>query len=370
VKDHKASIVDFLHQSDALMENTHFESRASSLSFSRLAPNAGQCLIGLLTESERTRRVVKSRMMADQNLFGVLNVYKPNGVTSRDIVNSVQRLIRPTKCGHAGTLDPMATGVLLIGIGPATRLITILQEGAKTYVAEFVLGQTSDTDDSTGQIVVQPPPATIPTAELIEAHLLAMTGIVSQVPPAFSAVHVDGQRAYDLARRGEAVELSAKSVEIHSIRVQSYNWPRLELEIVCGSGTYIRSIARDLGRMLGCGGLMSRLERTRIGGFSSGNAIPAAELTLQTIHSKLCPAVSIVQHLPQYDCSTEDFADLQCGRALSIADERLRSDHSLVADERIALTAANFSELLAIAVVTPEQHLQPRTVLAIQRGGS
>lgn len=94
--------------------------------------------------------------MADQDLFGVLNVYKPSGVTSRDVVNTVQRLIRPTKCGHAGTLDPMATGVLLIGIGPATRLITILQEGAKTYVAEFVLGQTSDTDDSTGQIVQHP----------------------------------------------------------------------------------------------------------------------------------------------------------------------------------------------------------------------
>ena len=143
--------------------------------------------------------------MADQNLFGVLNVYKPAGITSRDVVNSVQRLIRPTKCGHAGTLDPMATGVLLIGIGPATRLITMLQDGAKTYIAEFVLGQTSDTDDSTGQVERLPAPSELPTVKMINARLQSMIGVVSQVPPIFSAVHVDGQRAYDLARRGAAV---------------------------------------------------------------------------------------------------------------------------------------------------------------------
>ncbi|MEJ7590958.1 MAG: tRNA pseudouridine(55) synthase TruB [Planctomycetaceae bacterium] len=192
--------------------------------------------------------------MVSQQLFGVLNVYKPADVTSRDVVNTVQRLIRPTKCGHAGTLDPMATGVLLIGIGPATRLITMLQDGAKTYVAEFVLGQTSDTDDSTGKVEHLPTPIELPTGEVINARLQSMTGVVSQVPPVFSAVHVDGQRAYDLARRGEAVELAAKNVEIHSIRLLNYEWPRLELEIICGSGTYIRSIARDLGKTLGCGG--------------------------------------------------------------------------------------------------------------------
>ncbi len=300
--------------------------------------------------------------MADQNLFGVLNVYKPAGVTSRDVVNSVQRLIRPTKCGHAGTLDPMATGVLLIGIGPATRLITTLQEGAKTYVAEFVLGQTSDTDDSTGRVVQSPMLSVPPTIDLIDAHLQSMIGTASQVPPDFSAVHIDGERAYELARRGETVELTARSVEIHAIRVLSYSWPCLELEIICGSGTYIRSIARDLGRALGCGGLMSRLERTRIGDFSGSEAVSAAELTLQRIQTALCPAVRIVQHLPQYDCASADVADLLCGRVLSITQQRLRSDHYLVTDEQIALTANNFSELLAIAVVTRDQRLQPRIV--------
>ena len=307
--------------------------------------------------------------MTSQNLFGVLNVYKPAGVTSRDVVNSVQRLIRPTKCGHAGTLDPMATGVLLIGIGPATRLIAILQEGAKTYVAEFVLGQTSDTDDSTGHVVQSPMLSELPTIDMIDAHLQSMIGTASQVPPDFSAVHIDGERAYELARRGEMVQLAARNVEIHAIRVLSYNWPRMELEIICGSGTYIRSIARDLGRVLGCGGLMSRLERTRIGAFSGSEAVPAAELTLQSIQAALCPAVSIVQHLPHYDCASADVTDLLCGRVLSITEERLRSDHTLVADEQIALTASDFCELLAIAVVTQDRRLQPRTVFVRQPVG-
>jgi len=256
----------------------------------------------------------------------------------------------------------MATGVLLIATGPATRLITILQESEKTYVAEFTLGQTSDTDDDTGQVVQLPTPSPVPSLDIIDEHLQAMTGIASQVPPSFSAVHVDGQRAYDLARRGETVELAAKNVEIHSIRVLSYHWPRLELEIVCGSGTYIRSIARDLGKILGCGGLMSRLERTRIGSFSSSEAIATADLSLQTVQSTLCPAVRIVEHLPQYDCSSEDVANLLCGRVLSIFAERFKSNHELVINERIALTASNFSELLAIALVIPDQRLQPRTV--------
>ena len=300
--------------------------------------------------------------MSEQPLFGVLNVYKPAGVTSRDVVNTIQRLIRPTKCGHAGTLDPMATGVLLIGVGPATRLTTMLQEGAKTYVAEFVLGQTSDTDDSTGQVQQHPIPEILPTAEIIDTQLQCMIGVVSQVPPIFSAVHVDGQRAYDLARRGEIVELKAKSVEIHSIRVLSYAWPKLDLEIICGSGTYIRSIARDLGSELGCGGLMSRLERTAVGRFTASDAIPASELNLETIQTALCPAVSIVQDLPQYDCTLEDIANLLCGRILSINAPQLRSEHELVAEEQVALTANNFTDLLAIAVVTPDQRLQPRTV--------
>ena len=313
-----------------------------------------------------TDRRIVCYAMANPNLFGVLNVYKPAGVTSRDVVNSVQRLIRPVKCGHAGTLDPMATGVLLIGIGPATRLVTMLQDGEKIYVAEFTLGQTSDTDDSTGQVQQLPIPAELPTREIIDTRLQAMVGTQSQVPPIFSAVHVGGQRAYDLARRGEDVRLTAKNVEIHAIQILSYTWPRLELEIRCGSGTYIRSIARDLGQSLGCGGLMSRLERTHVGVFHSSTALSAAELTLEFIQTSLCPAVTIVQHLPQFDCSPDDVANLLCGRVLAINPSRLKAGNALVAGQQVALTRHNFSELLALANITPELRLQPRTVF-IQR---
>ncbi|MCA9033991.1 MAG: tRNA pseudouridine(55) synthase TruB, partial [Planctomycetaceae bacterium] len=201
-------------------------------------------------------------------LFGVININKPEGITSRDVVNRVQKLVRPEKCGHAGTLDPMATGVLLVCVGPATRLISYLQDTTKVYEADFLLGQTSNTDDITGEVASVQLKASPPARKSVQAALDQMTGSIAQVPPSFSAVHVNGRRAYDLARRGEAVELVAREVQIDSIEIIRYEWPQLTVKVSCGSGTYIRSIARDLGEALGCGGLMSRLVRTRVGRFS------------------------------------------------------------------------------------------------------
>jgi tRNA pseudouridine55 synthase len=301
-------------------------------------------------------------MQSKQNFFGVLNLQKPPGVTSRDLVNRIQRLIRPVKCGHAGTLDPMATGVLLVCLGPATRLASMLQEHSKTYVAEFTLGQVSDTDDNTGKIEAWPVPGPLPSLEKIEQTLQTMTGIVSQVPPVYSAVHVDGQRAYALARQGHAVTLNAKEIEIHSIRVLNYEWPRLELEIVCGSGTYVRSIARDVGEQLGCGGLMSRLERTRIGSFSVTDGVTAEELSLDNLSQFLFPAVRIVEHLPKFDCQPEDVTSLLCGRTVRCQPDRLSCTPRLSAGQTVALTRNGFTELLALAEVTAEGQLQPRTV--------
>ena len=295
-------------------------------------------------------------------LFGVLNIHKPPGVTSRDVVTRVQRLIRPVKCGHAGTLDPMATGVLLVGIGPATRLISILQEGTKCYVAEFILGQVSDTDDNTGQIEHRPLPETVPTREQISAILDAMLGAVSQIPPAFSAVHVQGQRAYARARRGEIVTLAAKQVSIGSIEVLRYDWPRLELRIECGSGTYIRSIARDLGDSLGTGGLMSCLERTRVSSFEIRDTINIELLTKENIAEHLCPAIRIVEHLPMFDCTPEDLASLLCGRSLHCEPDRFRGSAVDECESRVALTRNQFTELLALAEITADGRLQPRTV--------
>lgn len=300
--------------------------------------------------------------LVKQELFGVLSINKAAGCTSRDVVNTVQRLIRPEKCGHAGTLDPMATGVLLVCVGPATRLTTLVQENSKTYVAEFTLGVTSDTDDSTGTIFKTVDPAQRPSVAMIDALLQQMTGTVLQMPPAYSAVHVNGQRAYKLARSGETVDLTARPVQIHAMRLISYDWPRLEVEIDCGSGTYVRSIARDLGLKLGCGGLMSRLERTRIGSFDLRSAIPIEDVTKDRLPGQLCPAIELVRHLIQYDCSETDLIELRHGRIIHPRLDGFSSYPSGTHEQTVALIHAPLQQLLALAEWTSEQTLQPRTV--------
>ena len=308
-------------------------------------------------------------MTASANLFGVLNLLKPEGITSRDLVNRVQRLVKPAKVGHAGTLDPMATGVLLVCVGPATKLISLLQEGEKTYRTEFTLGMSSDTDDATGKISLPETPAEPRQLAEITPYLEAMTGNVLQVPPDFSAVHVNGQRAYALARRGESLELTAKTVRIDEIRILEYVWPKLELEITCGSGTYIRSIARDLGLQLGCGALMSRLERTRVGNFSITESLPDDQITVATIQERIRPAVEIVAGLPAFECSADDLVHLGCGRQIRIDRTRLREAKDVIPGDLVALTRADFSELLALAVVTEDLQFQPRTVFVAAATG-
>jgi tRNA pseudouridine55 synthase len=192
------------------------------------------------------------------------------------------------------------------------------------------------------------------------------------VPPDFSAVHVNGQRAYALARRGESVELNAKAVRIDEIKVLDYSWPRLELEITCGSGTYIRSIARDLGLQLGCGALMSRLERTRVGNFSVTEGLPDDQITVATIQERIRPAVEIVAGLPAFDCSADDVGHLICGRMVRLDRSRMRNTNvakDVIAGDIIALTRSDFSDLLALAVVTEDFQLQPRTVFIAAAGG-
>ena len=192
-----------------------------------------------------------------------LNLNKPAGVTSRDVVDMVCKAAGTKSVGHAGTLDPLATGVLVCGIGKATKLVEYVQRMTKTYRAEFTLGQTSDTDDTEGAVTPTADAVAPPTEEL-ERALAKFRGLVKQTPPAYSAVKVAGRRAYELARKGKPVDLSPRQVLIHGVRLHRYEWPTLDVEIQCGSGTYIRSIARDLGMMLRTGGLMSKLVRTAI----------------------------------------------------------------------------------------------------------
>ena len=230
-------------------------------------------------------------------MFGLLNINKPSGITSRDVVNRVQRLVRGVKAGHAGTLDPLATGVLVVALGPATRLVEFVQRMPKTYVGTFLLGRSSDTEDIEGTVVeLDHPPR--PTRPEIEAVLPAFIGTIQQRPPDFSALKVQGRRAYAVARRGEAVELQPRPIEIYRLTVMRYEYPELQLEICCGSGTYVRSLGRDVAQALGTAAVMSALVRTAIGGFRIEQACDLAQLTAETIPLQLLPATRGVTELP------------------------------------------------------------------------
>lgn len=304
-------------------------------------------------------------------MFGVLNLHKPQDVTSRDVVNVVQRLIKPVRVGHAGTLDPMATGVLLVCVGAATKLISILQEAPKTYIAEFRLGERSDTDDSTGEVEVVAGASTADEQQLKTA-LTNFVGQIDQVPPQYSAVKVKGRRAYALARRGEQMELTSKSVHVHSIQVLNYEWPVLSLKIECGSGTYIRSIARDLGQQLGCGGLMSALQRSAIGRFDVANAVAPAELTADHLAEHLVNPIHVVQHLAKYRCSSEEQKLLKTGRSWPVdphqmfpgdASSERRPEQT---SPRVVITDRAAAHLLALGELQQQGTiLQPRTVFPL-----
>jgi tRNA pseudouridine55 synthase len=231
-------------------------------------------------------------------MFGLLNLIKPPGWTSRDVVNRVQRISGGAKVGHAGTLDPLATGVLIVCVGPATRLIEYVQRMSKRYRGSFLLGRTSDTEDIEGQIVeIESAPQ--PTEDQIRTILPRFVGEIEQVPPAFSALKVQGRRAYALARSGQSVDLAARRIVIHELRLLHYDYPEFIIEIACGSGTYVRSLGRDLAQALGTGAVMSALVRTAIGGFRLDDAVDLASLTQENLASKLLSPLLALVDLPQ-----------------------------------------------------------------------
>ena len=235
-------------------------------------------------------------------LSGVINLDKPAGMSSARAVDQAKRLLpRGTKIGHAGTLDPFATGVLLLLVGKATKLCERLMDQPKQYEATVKLGATTATDDlespeqefrglgaSVEQIALgRDAQATLETVRRALPHFV---GAIQQRPPAFSAMKVGGRRAYDLARRGKQVALEPRTVHVYGIEVLEFAWPLLRLRIDCGRGTYIRSIARDLGEALGVGGYLTQLRRTRVGDFSIDRAVPLDRLLRDGIAPHLLPA--------------------------------------------------------------------------------
>jgi tRNA pseudouridine55 synthase len=201
---------------------------------------------------------------------------KPVGITSTHAVSRLKRIYNGKKAGHAGTLDPLASGILPIAFGEATKTVSYVQDGMKAYRFTVRWGAETNTDDADGTIVATSDLR--PTPEAIERLLPGFIGTIEQVPPAFSAIKINGERAYDLAREGEAVQLQARPVRIDALRQVASRADETDFEAECGKGTYVRAIARDLGRQLGCYGHVTALRRTRVGPFTEDDAIPLEEL--------------------------------------------------------------------------------------------
>lgn len=288
---------------------------------------------------------------------GLLNLAKPSGVTSRRVVDGVARIVRPARCGHAGTLDPLAEGVLVVCVGAATRLIEYVQRLPKRYRGTFILGATSPTEDTDGAWTrLSDPP--IPTLEALADAARQFLGPISQRPPAYSAKKVAGRRAYDLARSGREVELEPTIVEIHRLEVASYDYPQLALEVECGSGTYIRSLGRDLARALGTDAVMSALVRTAIGPFTLETAVPMDSLTAEIAAARMLPPVEAVRSLPRLELSADDARRLLLGQSLFRPDT---SGASSVGEEFAAIGPGG--QLVAIVARLEEGRIKPLKVM-------
>ncbi|MBN2295183.1 MAG: tRNA pseudouridine(55) synthase TruB [Pirellulales bacterium] len=247
--------------------------------------------------------------------LGLINLNKPSGITSRRAVDLVGRVAGKTKIGHAGTLDPLADGVLVLCLGSATRLIEYVQQMPKQYSGTFLLGRRSDTEDTYGNVVeLSSPP--IPTLEEIKTAAGGLCGLIQQCPPVFSAIKIKGQRAYHLARAGKSPDLKARPVRVYRIDVVSYEYPVLKLDIECGSGTYIRSIGRDLAESLGTAAVMSALTRTAIGRFILEDSIDLNDLEQQDLSRCLLPPVTGVEMLPKVKLEPQDVIEVGHGRTI------------------------------------------------------
>jgi len=254
-------------------------------------------------------------------ISGWLAIDKPLGLSSAQVVGKVRWLLKAAKVGHGGTLDPLATGVLPIALGEATKTVSYVMDGTKTYRFQVRWGEATATDDREGEITGTSPAR--PTIEAIEAALPAFTGEIEQIPPAYSAIKVDGERAYDLARAGETVELKSRLVRIERFSLLAQpDADHADFEVVCGKGTYIRSLARDLARALGTVGHVSVLRRTACGPFREENAISLE--TLEQVGqgpapwSFLLPVETALDDIPALALTEVEARRLQNGGPVSV----------------------------------------------------
>ena len=282
---------------------------------------------------------------------GILLVDKPSGLTSHDVVARVRRAFGSRKVGHAGTLDPMATGLLVIGVEGATRLLTYIVGADKTYEATIRLGSTTTTDDAEGEVLTEADAAAVTalTDPQLADGIAALTGTISQVPSSVSAIKVDGRRAYDRVRAGEDVVLAAREVTVSRFdeirRRTGDGFLDLDVVVDCSSGTYIRSLARDLGAALGVGGHLTALRRTRVGDFDVKDAVGIDDLADAV---PLTPAAAAARVLTPLAVSADEARDLRHGKRLAGQASRLTAPIAAAIDaegELVGIVGARGADL-------------------------
>lgn len=251
------------------------------------------------------------------DVFGFLVIDKPRGLTSHDVVARLRRGLGIKKIGHAGTLDPMATGILVACLGPATRLSEYAMASSKVYLADVKLGETTDTFDAEGQVVQTRSAAHVQQAD-VTAALTRFMGTIQQVPPMYSAIKQGGRKLYELARAGQEVERPPRAVEIDDLRLIRWDPPQLSLVVHCGPGTYIRSLAHDIGQVLGVGAHLVGLRRTASGQLTESDAVTLDDLLASPDWRKhLHPAERLVSHLPAIHLDAADSDNVLHGRCTS-----------------------------------------------------
>jgi tRNA pseudouridine55 synthase len=271
---------------------------------------------------DRSGLGVGQQLNSAAELFGVLAINKPQGKTSRDVVNKIQQLIRPVKIGHTGTLDPLATGVLLLAVGKATRLVEYAHMLRKSYEADFLLGQSSPTLDIDGEVKVLPNAPVVDQASWL-AQMEHWRGRIRQTPPQYSACQVNGRRAYDLARRGVEVELASREVTVYQLELLNYSYPLVSMSIQCSSGTYIRSLGHDIATALGSETVMSRLVRTAIGRFTLAECTALDQLnSCSDIQRLIRSPIGLVDQFPRFEVSSEECERLRTGSTVELTPQR------------------------------------------------
>ncbi|MCK6579620.1 MAG: tRNA pseudouridine(55) synthase TruB [Anaerolineae bacterium] len=294
-------------------------------------------------------------------IFGFLNIDKPRGMTSHDVVNHIRRIIRTRQVGHAGTLDPMATGVLIICAGAATRLSDYVMSDTKAYRAVVRLGVETDTYDADGKVLAEADASAI-SRQQVEDALAGFRGDILQTPPAFSAIKRGGKKLYELARQGKAIELPPRPISIFSLEIVEWGPPQVTLNVVCSAGTYIRSIAHDLGAALGVGAHLTGLTRTASGGFQLAQATPLDTLIAsQGASTYLIPPAVALRRYPRITLEAAEIDDLRHGR--KIPAESLLADGADAVGGNVVM-AFDLLDRLAAVCALRDGWLHPSKVFA------